>query len=69
MIVNVEVRVDNDFEFEKALKRFNKKVKRSNILKELSDRMFFKTRSQKKRDKLLRNRFITAKLSDKFNRP
>ena len=69
MIVNVEVRVDNDFEFEKALKRFNKKVKRSNILKELSDRMFFKTRSQKKRDKFLRNRFITAKLSDKFNRP
>ena len=68
MIVNVEVRVDNDFEFEKALKRFNKKVKRSNILKELSDRMFFKTRSQKKRDKFLRNRFITAKLSDKFNR-
>ena len=64
-IINCEVNADKNLDFEKMLKKFNKKVKKSNILAEHVEKtLYFKTRSQKLRAKRLRNKFIRAKLEN-----
>ena len=65
MIINVEVCANNGLEFEKVLKRFNKKVKKSDILREHVEKtLFFMTKSQKRRTKRMRNRFLRAKFEN-----
>ena len=64
-IINVEVLADKNSDFERMLKKFNKKVKKSNILFEHVEKtLYFKTKSQKLRTKRLRNKFIRAKLEN-----
>jgi ribosomal protein S21 len=59
MAVNVEVRLRNGESQEKLIKRFFKKCKKEDIIKEyLAKTSFFKTRRQKKRERYLRNKHI-----------
>jgi ribosomal protein S21 len=57
--VNVEVRLRDGESQEKLVKRFFKKCKKEDIIKEyLSKTSFFKTRTQKKRERYLKNKHI-----------
>ena len=63
--VNVEVIVRNQDYIEQAIKKFNKKVKKSGILDEVKDRRFYVKKSVRKRlkrkRKLKKSREITEK--------
>jgi len=64
-IVNVEVKLRPDESSEKLIKRFIKKCKNSNIIKEhLEHTSFAQTRSQKLRAKRLKNKYLRK--IDKF---
>ena len=52
--------------FEKFLRRFNKKVKDSNLFIELKEKSYFKSKSQKEREKTRRNEKRREK---EFNTP
>jgi ribosomal protein S21 len=58
-VVNVEVKLRDGESQEKLIKRFFKKCKKEDIIKEhLTKTSFFKTRRQKKREQYLRNKHI-----------
>jgi len=57
--VNVEVKVREGESVEKMIKRFFKKCKRQDIVKEHLEKVsFFRTKSQKSRDKIQKNRHL-----------
>jgi len=59
MSVNVTVTLKDGESQEKLIKRFSKKCKKEDIIKEyLTKTSFFKTRSEKKRERYLRNKHI-----------
>lgn len=54
---------------EKLLKRFFKKVKKSEIIKEHLEKISsFKTKREKQREKMLRNKFLKKKNQQKNNK-
>ena len=61
-ITKVEVFPRRDESFEKMLKRFIKKCKKQEIIKEhLEKTSFHKTKSQKRRDKIEKNKYLRKK--------
>lgn len=64
-ICNVEVRAEEDYNLEKMIKRFSKKVKKDGILKEVFDRKFFKKDSEINHLKDIRRKKVTKSLEEK----
>lgn len=63
---NVVVTLRKGESQERLLKRFLKKCKKVDIIREYLDKTsYHKTRSQKKRDKILRNKFLRKKNEEK----
>jgi ribosomal protein S21 len=61
MIINVEI-VPRDGEYiDKVLKRFTKRVKKDNVLGEIYQRTYFKSKTEKRREKQVKNRFLREK--------
>lgn len=59
MVVNVEVKLREGEGFDRLFKRFLKKCKKAEIIKEYREKTeYFLTRSQKKREKRRRNKFL-----------
>jgi ribosomal protein S21 len=57
--VNVEVRLREGESIDKMIKRFFKKCKKQDILKEHLEKIsFHRTKSQKRRDKIQKNRHL-----------
>jgi len=55
----VEVRLEKNETSEKLIKRFFKKCKKQEIIKEyLEKTMFFRTKGEKRRSKMLKNRHL-----------
>jgi len=60
--VNVEVRLENGMSQEKLIKKFFKKCKNEDILREHTEKTgFYLTKSQKKRAKIRKNAFLRLK--------
>lgn len=58
-IALVEVRLKEGESSEKLIKRFVKKCKKQEIIKEYLEKVsFYRSKSQKRRDKMLKNRFL-----------
>lgn len=64
-IVNVEVRAEEDYNLDKMIKRFNKKVKKDGILKEVYDRKFYKKDSEINHLRDIRRKKVTQSLGQK----
>ncbi len=65
MVVHVEVKLREGESADRLIKRFLKKCKKADIIREYRDKTeYFLTRSQKKREKRRRNKFETQK--DKY---
>lgn len=64
MATNIEVRVKQGESTDRLIKRFLKKVKKTEIVKEYLDRIsFFRTKSQKVRYKRAKNKHQREKLA------
>jgi ribosomal protein S21 len=64
MIINVEVHLKEDESSEKLIKRFFKKCKKQEIVREYLDKtVAFKTNSRKRKEKRLKNRYMKSKES------
>ena len=62
MVINVEVKLREGESQDKLLKRFLKKCKKAEIVREYCEKtMFFETKSQKKREKRRRSKFLLTK--------
>jgi ribosomal protein S21 len=62
MVVNVEVYLFRGESTEKLIKRFFKKCKKSDILKEYTDRItFYRKPSEKRKSKWLKNKWFKNK--------
>ena len=60
--VNVEVTLKKGEASEKLLRRFSKKCKRNNVVREFLDKTsFFKTKREKRREKTERNKWLRNK--------
>lgn len=67
MATNIEVKAKPGESTDKLIKRFLKKVKKQEIIKEYLDRVsFFRTKSQKKRWKRAKNKFLKEKESKRY---
>lgn len=67
MATNVEVKAKQGESADKLIKRFLKKVKKQDIIKEYLDRVsFFRTPSQKRRWKRAKNKFLREKESKRY---
>ena len=67
-VVNVEVKLREGESEDRLIKRFLKKCKKSEIIKEYREKTeFFRTRSQKRRDKRLKNKFLRMKESESLD--
>lgn len=65
--MSIEVRLKPGEHFEKMLKRFIKKVKKHAIIEEYVQKtMFHMTKSQKKRAKRAKNKFLRMKEARKY---
>lgn len=53
IMANVEIRVENS-DLEKAIRRFRREVRKSNVLLEYRDKMRYTKPSEKRRRKILR---------------
>ena len=59
MAINVQVRLEDGMSQEKLLKKFQKKVKNENVIREFLDKTsFHQTKSQKRRAKQRKNQFL-----------
>lgn len=62
MPINVDCKLRDGESSEKLIKRFFKKCKKAEIIREYLDKTsYHRTRSQKRRDKILRNKFLRKK--------
>lgn len=62
MAINVEVTLRDGESSDKLIKRFFKKCKKQEVVQEYLDKTaYFKTKSQKKRDKVLKNKYLREK--------
>jgi ribosomal protein S21 len=60
--INIEVTLRPGESGEKLIKRFSKKCKKQEVIQEYLDKTsFFRTKSQKKRDKVLKNKYLREK--------
>lgn len=62
MSINIQVRLEDGMSQEKLLKKFLKKCKNENVVKEyLEKTSFYLTPSQKRREKIRKNKFLRQK--------
>ena len=62
MAINVEVRLSEGMSQEKLLKKFLKKVKNENVIREYLDKTsFYLSPSEKRREKIRKNKFLRQK--------
>lgn len=61
--IHVEVKPKPGESFEKLLRRFTKKCKKLEITRKCYENSFFVSKGQKRRDKVLRNKFLREKLA------
>lgn len=62
MSVNVSIKLRKGESQDKLLKRFNKKCRKEEVIKEYLDKTsFFKTKTQKKREKRRKNQYLRSK--------
>jgi len=62
MVINVEVKPKDGEPSEKIIKRFFKKCKKQEIIREyLEKTTFHRTRAQKRREKIRKNKFLKNK--------
>lgn len=62
MVTNVLVKLRPGESQEKLLKRFSKKCKKSDIIREYLDKTsFYRKPSQKRKDKILKNKWLRSK--------
>lgn len=67
--VNVEVKLKEGESSDKLIRRFIKKCKKQEIVKEHLDKIsFFKTKSQKRREKRSKNKRLKENLEKKYAR-
>ena len=65
-VINIEVRLKDGESQEKLIKRFLKKCKKQEIVKEYLDKTsFFKSKHQRRKEKRLRNQYIINKEKSK----
>lgn len=58
---NVSVEINSKDDFEKAVKRFSRKVRKSGVLQEARDRLRFTKKSKKRHDKMKKWRYEIEK--------
>lgn len=64
--VNFEIREKNGESSEQLIKKFMKKTSKSKVVQFYLDSLNHKTRSQKKREKNCRSRYIKQKIQEEF---
>jgi len=70
MSVNISVKLNPNESSERLIKRFLKKCKRLDIVKEYIEKTsFHKTKSEKKRIKIEKNKFFKEKQKNKRKKP
>lgn len=64
--INFEVKEKQGETVDKLIKKFLKKVSKSKVIQIHLDSLSYKTRSQKKREKKAKSRYIKQKIQEEF---
>jgi len=64
--VNIEIRERSGESSEQLIRKFMKKTSRSRIVQEYLDSLNHKTRAQKRREKLVRRKYIKQRIQEDF---
>ena len=66
--VNVEVKIHDQDQVERMIKKFTRKVKKSGILEEVRERRFFKKKSEIRRLKKLEKKRLAKRATEKYKK-